>query len=306
MKLVTLRNVPWQSLAGGALLIAAATLGGCQPVRPVSTTAPAAAQPAAASAEAAIPQVKITAKDFAFDLPATLPAGLVALTLSNEGKANHHAIVSRLKEGVTLDQFKDALAKDEDLQKITDQYFFMPDTDPGKSNEATVELSPGTWTVVSVSMADFSDPTPDWARGSLAEFTVEQGAAAAPAAPTADLVLTVKADDVDMPAEVAAGKHLVQVVNASGAPSGYAFIVQLGGDTTVEDILASFDALFAGKQPDKMPQASAVGGLMGYAGFANNSYYTNVDLQPGNYALFTSVNAKDFPYGGLVKKFTVK
>jgi hypothetical protein len=36
------------------------------------------------------------------------------------------------------------------------------------------------------------------------------------------------------------------------------------------------------------------------------SYYTDLDLQPGDYAVITNINATDFPYSGMSKSFTVK
>lgn len=64
--------------------------------------------------------------------------------------------------------------------------------------------------------------------------------------PEADVVVTIGADDFDMPAEVsAAGEQTLQVVNNSGAEDGYLFILKLGGDTTVDSLLAAFEAMFS-------------------------------------------------------------
>ena len=262
---------------------------------------------ASAATTSAVPAVTIVARDYAFDMPATLPAGLVSLTLKNEGAVNHHAIFTQVEDGTTLEQMQAMLASDgeDDTGQGGDQLVFaLPDTDPGSSNEATVTLAPGTWAVFSVSMGDMADPTPDWAKGSLNLFTVEDRASDA-AAPQPDLVLTVGADDADMPAELQAGPHTIQVVNASGQADGWAFFIKLEGDATVADILAMFDALFSGQEPAKMAEFHAVGGLMmGYN--LSDSFYTTVDFAPGNYAVITSIGVEGFPYSGLAKSFTVK
>jgi len=270
--------------------------------------APAAKPAAAPTLPAASPnvaQVSIIAKDFAFDLPDEISSGWTSLTLTNEGKSDHHAIVSRLKEGVTLDQVKAELIKpDGDQSKVSDLGFFMPDTNPGSSNQATVNLMPGTWLIFSVSRSDFKDPTPDWARGSIKQFKVVGNPTTASPALQPDVTVTIGKDNFDMPSELEAGKHVIEVVNNSGAPNGYAFFIKLEGDGTMKDVMASFDAMFAGKQPEKMVEMKAVGGLM-----ANNlgqTFYTGVDLQPGNYAIITNINATGFPYSGLSKSFTVK
>jgi hypothetical protein len=135
----------------------------------------------------------------------------------------------------------------------------MPDTDPGQSNQATVELAPGNGVIFSVSMGDMADPTPDWPKGGLKQFTVTEDLTNAPA-PQADFVSTVGSDEVDVPAELSAAKHTVQVVNASGQEDGWVFFLKLGDDTMVENILAAFEAVFAGQQPETMPHFSAVAG----------------------------------------------
>lgn len=289
----------------GMLLCGMLALSACQPIQPPSA---AAAQPEAAQSAAEIPAITIHARDFAFDMPAAIPSGWVSLTLRNEGEVNHHAIVIRLKEGVTLEQLTQSLAEDDDTSDLSDHYFFMPDTDPGRSNEATVNLVPGTWAIFSVSMDggdDSSAPTPDWALGSLAQFTVTDTNSTA-AAPEADIVVPLKADDFEIPSEIDAGTYTFQFVNHTGTPDGGTFILELGEGATIESILAMFDAFFSGQPMDsvEMVDFHAVGGLMGHE--LSDTFYATVDLKPGRYAVISSINANDFPYSGLSKEFTVK
>jgi hypothetical protein len=294
-------------------LLIASALTACQPVQAVPANA--ASSTAANTPSAQIPQVTIKAQDFAFDMPDELPAGFVSITFTNEGQVNHHGYAMRLLEGVTLDQVTAALAADDAEQsgaeppQINDLAFFLPDTDPGKSNQATVELAPGDWVLVSFSMDPSSgDSTPDWAKGSIQEFTVtdtaDTNASESATPPTADVTVTIGADDFDMPTELAAGEQTLEIVNNSGADDGYVFFLKLGGDTTVESTLAAFDAMFAGQEPETTPEVSAVGGLMGYN--LGKSYYTTINFEPGNYAAISSINGEEFPYSGLYKNFTVK
>ena len=248
-------------------------------------------------------------------MPTEVPAGWTSITFTNAGQISHHGYVARLLEGVTRDDVIAQLEMEMSGQAtagaepppITDLGFFLPDTDPGTSNQATVELAPGNWMIVSFSMELSADgpPVPDWARGSIAEFTVTEAAGEA-AAPEADVVVTIGADDFDIPAELAAGEQIIQVVNNSGAEDGYLFILKLGGDTTVESLLAAFEAMFSGQElaEEDFPQVSTVGGLMGHN--LGESYYTTLTLEPGNYAAISSINGADFPYSGLYKNFTVK
>jgi hypothetical protein len=312
-----------RSLLLSSLALLVALVAACAPPEPASDTGSSSepaidtvqATAANASAEVAteaapeasaaqIPSYTIVATDYAFEVPADIPSGWVSLTLTNEGQANHHGIMMHLRDGVTMDQVEASLADDNaDPQLISDAGFFFPDTDSGKSNQVALQMLPGHWAIASVSMADFASPTPDWARGSLAEFTVGEEPSGA-AEPEADMTVTIGQDDFDLPESVAAGEHTIKVVNDTGTPNAFAFILELRGDTTMASIMDTFDAVFSGKQPPEPPaDFSAVGGLMDNS--VSPTYTTTVDLQPGRYVMVTSIGPDDFPYAGLAKEFTV-
>jgi hypothetical protein len=65
------------------------------------------------SSGSGIPEITITTKDYGFEAPAEIEAGLVTINLVNEGQEPHHAQVVRLNDGVTLDQFNAALQEGE-------------------------------------------------------------------------------------------------------------------------------------------------------------------------------------------------
>ena len=50
-----------------------------------------------------LPAITITAKDYSFEMPNSLPAGLVAITLINAGTQPHQATLAQLRPGVTPD-----------------------------------------------------------------------------------------------------------------------------------------------------------------------------------------------------------
>ncbi len=172
-------------------------LSGCQPIQPpvVEAAAPAGA--------VEIPNFVITATDSSFNVPAEIPAGIVSLTLKNEGEASHHAIIGRMYDGVTLEQVGEMLAREDEGETFGDLDMFMPDTDPGDSNQVTLDMPPGRWAVFSFSMEE--DMIPDFAKGLLAEFTVTDSGQAATAPPAADVNVTITDDDFDMPSELSAG-----------------------------------------------------------------------------------------------------
>ena len=53
--------------------------------------------------------VTITATDYAFGVPDTIPAGLTTFRLANQGKELHHASVVRLGRGKTVADFQAGL-----------------------------------------------------------------------------------------------------------------------------------------------------------------------------------------------------
>ena len=282
---------------------------------PADTEATAPAQSEATAApeqtdSGELPQIIITARDFAFDMPAEIPSGWVALTLTNEGQVNHHGVVMRLLDGVSVDDALAAMDNPEaDQSQFSDLQFFLPDTDPGTSNQDTVEMAPGHWVILSVSMDGVAigaseQPVPDYTLGSIQEFDVtEDSSMASP--PEPDITLTIGPDDFDLPEEIAAGPHTIEVVNDSGADNGYAFIIRTENGATMDDILASFDALFSGQEMNMadMPVFHTVGGLMAYN--LGDHFFTNVDLEPGDYTVISNIKANDFPYSGYSKSFTV-
>ena len=155
------------------LLLSACAPTGAPQTAPDATAAPSEEVPSEASAAtdagAALPEIAITARDFGFDMPAEIPSGWVSLTLTNEGEVNHHGIVMRLLDGVTMEDALAAMGDEEgDQAEISDLQFFLPDTDPGSSNQATVEMAPGHWIIFSVSMdaaaiGAADEMTPDYA-----------------------------------------------------------------------------------------------------------------------------------------------
>jgi uncharacterized cupredoxin-like copper-binding protein len=54
--------------------------------------------------------VAITAKDFAFELPASVPSGVVQLTLTNQGQQPHDFQIVKIDGNHSLDEFNQAMA----------------------------------------------------------------------------------------------------------------------------------------------------------------------------------------------------
>ena len=94
------------ALTVSALALALLILAGCGPVAQASGTTSAAG---ASNAAANLPSITVTAHDFSFDMPASIPAGLVHITFVNKGHDVHQVQYFHLLRGVTASQFIAAL-----------------------------------------------------------------------------------------------------------------------------------------------------------------------------------------------------
>lgn len=121
-----------------------------------------------------------TARDFAFDAPASLPSGPVTVTLRHEGLEEHHAIALRLNDGVTVEQFTAALPEGPGAALTLATLHGGPETaDPGPSTSVTLDLTPGTY--VFLCAVQGSEGVPHFAKGMIHTLDVTPSATTAPA-----------------------------------------------------------------------------------------------------------------------------
>jgi uncharacterized cupredoxin-like copper-binding protein len=67
-------------------------------------------------------EVKIVGRDFSFDAPASLPAGLTTFVFENPGAVRHEMIIRLLRQGVTEQQIIDAHQTGMPLPKQMEQF----------------------------------------------------------------------------------------------------------------------------------------------------------------------------------------
>src|SRR5579859_7930619 len=100
-----------------------------------------------APAQAAIPSVTIKAMDYSYDQPKTIPAGLVDLTLVNNGTQPHQIQLLRINDG-NYNEFVAALKKNgpvgSTIQLVTGAGGANT-IDPGGKQEVIIKLTPGEY-----------------------------------------------------------------------------------------------------------------------------------------------------------------
>jgi len=106
------------------------------------------------------PEVTITAKEYAFEVPESIGSGVVTVKLANMGQEAHTAYVVRLNDGVTFDQMKAALLQGGDaflsLVSLAGGVYTTP---PG-ATQAALGFVAGSMPVDS-SRPTFGIPLPD-------------------------------------------------------------------------------------------------------------------------------------------------
>ncbi len=123
-------------------LVVAVVLTGCGSLSAAVT--PTAATPTVTAAS--LPQVRVQATDYHYDMPATVPAGLVAITQTNSGAQPHQVIISRLKAGVSDQQMVGAFPGEEAKIDTLSTFAGGPGiVAPGGAQAVVVSLQPGRY-----------------------------------------------------------------------------------------------------------------------------------------------------------------
>lgn len=159
------------------------------------------------------PKLAITAKDYQFELPATVPGGYTEITLKNEGPDTHHAMFMRLNEGKTLDDFV-AASKQPNFGAL-----FAVSTSAGgpasidAGQESTVILNLQTGQYVLICAIPGPDGMPHYQMGMLAPLTVTEVLTAG-TEPTAETTIDlVDFSFTNLPQDVPAGMHTWKVTD---------------------------------------------------------------------------------------------
>ena len=283
--------------AGGLLAACSGAASSGSPAAPASA-APTQAAPsasAAASAAASAPAsaapsaggaagtLAVTGKEFAFDLPASVPAGVTAITLTNAGQEEHQAQLVKINAGKSMPDLLAALQNPDPtaaLSMIT--LAGGPNgVAPGASGTATVALEPGAYAFLC--FISSPDGVPHLAKGMVAPLEVT-GTATTTQLPPGDAALTLKDFSFDL-ATLSTGKHTVTVKNEGPQPHE-ATIIKLNDGVTVDTIRAMAAATpapsGASAAPAGPPPWTDVGGLTGIA--PGTTANLEVDLPAGNYA----------------------
>ena len=224
--------------------------------------------------------VTITATDFAFALPDTIPAGLTTFRLVNQGKELHHASLVRLGAGKSAADFQAGLVAA--MQSHAPPPAWMafvggPNAvTAGDTATTTQVVEPGSY--VLVCWIPSLDGTPHVMKGMVHPLVVTASAAPVLAAPPADVTMTLTDYDFQLSQPLTAGRHVVRVDNA-GAQAHEVVIAALAPGKTLHD----FIAWEQGGEKGPLPTGLWLGGVTTLDAGAHSQFATT--LTPGSYLL---------------------
>ncbi len=243
--------------------------------------------------------VTITATDYAFTLPAEIPAGIVTFKLATRGKELHHAIVVRLDQGKTVDDMREALKRPGPPPPWAHPLGGPNAPDPAGDSEATLALAPGRYAVIC--FIPSPGGVPHFAKGMLAGFEVTPGSGGQ-TEPDRDVAIRLTDYAFTLSAPLTAGTHRIRVENA-GPQLHEVVLAQLAPGKTAEDVTK----WEAGGLKTPPPVTRFLGGA---SPMETNGVLTfPVRLERGDYVLICFVpDAKDgrsHAAHGMVQQFTV-
>jgi hypothetical protein len=268
------------------LLLTAAGLAGRKSDRPAAEARPASAAPAVSEGVPAAPtQVTVTATDYKLELPATIPAGVVAIHLVNHGKELHQAQLVRLDDGKTADDLMAAM-KRQGPPPTWAKFMGGPNgVAPGQETTSTSSLEPGHY--VAVCLIPGPDEVPHVMKGMIQPFEVTPGEGALAQATPAEDTVTMLDYSFKLSRPLAAGHHTILVENAGPQPHEFV-LLRLAPGKTVQDF-GTWATTGRMKGP---PPAMPLGGIAVLEKGGSGQF--SAELTPGEYGLICFVpDAKD-------------
>jgi hypothetical protein len=279
---------PSRALFGALALVAACSSGEASLPVPADDVAPR--------------EVLVHTRDFVFDAPDTIVAGLTTFRLINEGPDFHHIVLARIDEGHTIDDVARLLAHDPDGYATTPWLTLVggPNTPglPGEQTNATVALLPGEYALLCVIPA--ADGQHHTMKGMIRALTVVPTGGPVAKMPVADVVMVLDDYSFDTDRPIRAGRRSIRIENAARQPHEVLF-VKLEPGKSARDFLQFMH------EPSGAPPGRVVGGNTPMDRGEVN--LVTIDFEPGEYALLCFIpDAKDgAPHfvHGMAKQITV-
>ncbi len=277
-----------------ALLTLASILIACSG-RPTDSPTPSTIKPS-------IPKVTLIARDLSLDMPTTLHAGFVDITMVNEGTQTQPAQFARLKQGATLEQLQAAVQKERHaiLPLLVPSGGLLA-VKPDRSQEIMLDLPEGQYVVLNFLPGD--ETLPRAGKALATSFTVVGPSNTEQVRPPrGDIEVTMRDFSFDTPDTIKSGLLTYQVTNR-GAQAHEMVFLKLDGGKTWKDVMAFLQS----PQSATLP-GSIVGGMSTLS--PGETAWVTMNLVPGTYVVlcFLPDKASGFLHVqlGMICSITVK
>lgn len=241
----------------------------------------------------------ITAHDFGFTAPRSIPSGLARIRFINNGGTVHHAQLLRFTGNHTVKDFVAALKPNAPPPTwATD--VGGPNAIPPHKELAVIEsLEPGNYGIVC--FVDTPDHVPHLMKGMSRDLTVTRGGGNKSALPEGDLSVELVDYNFKWSAPVTAGPHRITVT--TNAEQSHEFtVIRLNPGKSANEELGWLDKM------EGPPPGVPIGGVAGLS--KGKPVSVGLVFTPGDYLLICFVpdmkDGKPHFMHGMVQQFTVK
>ncbi len=221
----------------------------------------------------------VRAADYSFAARDTVPAGLTALRLENDGKEMHHVQLVRIGQGHTFEEFVTSAEGGNPLPDWVTPVGGPNASTPKDHAQIVVGLAPGQYAMLCF-ITSPGDRTPHYAKGMMRSLVVREAKGPEAQEPVADGHIILKDYSFTVTPALKSGRHTLRIENAATQPHEVV-IARLAPGKTVNDLM---DWL---KDEDSPPPGEPAGGATALAPAAVN--YLTADFAAGNYVLLCFV-----------------
>jgi plastocyanin len=218
----------------------------------------------------------VTGKDYSFETPGTVAAGITTINFQNTGKEEHQAQLVRINDGKSFQDLTGALQKGDPSAALALVSLAGGPTSvqPGSTGSATSDLKPGNYAFLC--FISGADGVPHVAKGMVAPLEVT-GTSAGGTLPSGDATVTAKDFTFAVPPSVPTGAHTFSFTNQGPQPHE-AGIIKLNSGTTVEQITSILTGppLPSGA-PETPPPWTDAGGIGGVSPGASATFTANLE-----------------------------
>ena len=252
-------------------------------------------------------------KKKALEFPATVKAGLVTMTLTNNDKVGRSAQIIRVTGDQTVDDvLKIVNAEETKIPAFMEDGGGLGEVAPGESASATQNLAPGKYVIWDDSGGDEEDAPSNDELGAKGEFMVTGEASDAELPDVAGKVTATDEPDGEERTYgfefegLKAGTNEVRFEN-TGDELHHALFFPLNKGATIEDAEKAFSSDEPPKGPPPVDFAKGVGTTVIDGGIAQN---ISLELAAGKYAVICFLSDRDGgkPHvaNGMIEELTVE